>query len=95
MFTKTLKTAAILGFVTLIGTGTTAQAGQSCWGLEGQALKDCIAKMVKDICEAGGGGGTCGSQHDRQNLAKLVASGAVTRDSSPRQIQAALTQIKR
>jgi len=33
--------------------GTAANAGQSCWGLQGQALQDCIDKLVDDLSKAG------------------------------------------
>ncbi|MEM9635895.1 MAG: hypothetical protein AAGA50_31555 [Pseudomonadota bacterium] len=51
-----MKTASILSaavFSVLVMQGTAANAGQNCWGLEGQALKDCIGKMVDEIAKTG------------------------------------------
>ncbi|MES0811645.1 hypothetical protein ABLO27_19315 [Roseibium sp. SCPC15] len=51
-----MKTASILSaavFSVLVMQGSAANAGQNCWGLEGQALKDCIGKMVDEIAQTG------------------------------------------
>lgn len=60
MFSKVNKTVIALAFTATLSVSGAANAAESCWGLQGQALKDCIDKVVKDICQAGGGGSTCG-----------------------------------
>lgn len=51
MKTTSLVTALI--FSAFMFQGTAANAGQSCWGLQGQALEDCIDKLVDDLAKAG------------------------------------------
>jgi|GEM_PF-3856626 len=51
-----MKTASIVAaavFSAFVMQGTAANAGQSCWGLQGQALQDCIDKLVDDLSKAG------------------------------------------
>ena len=60
MFTSLTKaasaltvTAALLVGVIGAGTvGTSAQAGPSCFGLEGQALSDCIDALLDELSDA-------------------------------------------
>ncbi|MES0880824.1 hypothetical protein [Roseibium sp. SCP14] len=75
-----MKTASILSaavFSAFVIQGTAANAGQNCWGLEGQALKDCIGKMVDEIAQTGHE--TEQPNQQLQKLKKTAASRQKTR----------------
>ncbi|MEW4462184.1 hypothetical protein AB1K42_29170 [Roseibium algicola] len=51
MKTTSLALAAVMS--TFLIQATPASAGQSCWGLEGQALQDCIDNLVDELGKIG------------------------------------------
>ena len=55
MFTYITKSVSIFAVTTALLAGsisTSAQAGQSCFELEGQALSDCIDKLIDELSDA-------------------------------------------
>ena len=50
---KTTSVLAAAVFSVFVLQGTAANAGQSCWGLQGKALSDCIDKLVDDLAKSG------------------------------------------